>query len=151
MMLSMARRGGLKINRAKTEFMMEENWESPIEWRVSAGTINLVKDFKYLGSWLLNCTKDFRWERRHTCIRLIKIWESSSISSAVKPKLFRACVESVLLYNAVTWTLTDTLLKNLDGSYTKLLHYALNHKWSDYVPNSILSFLDNHSRRFIMV
>jgi hypothetical protein len=55
----MACKVGLKINRAKTEFMMVGNWASPIELRVSTGSINLVKDFKYLGSWLLNCTKDF--------------------------------------------------------------------------------------------
>jgi hypothetical protein len=35
-------------------------------------------------------------------------------------------------------TLTDTLSRKLDGCYTKLLCYALNHKWSDYVPNSTL-------------
>jgi hypothetical protein len=50
----MARKVGLKINRAKTEFKMVGNWASPIEFRVSTGTINLVKDFKYLGCWLLN-------------------------------------------------------------------------------------------------
>jgi hypothetical protein len=76
----MARRGDLKINRAKTEFMMVGNWASPIELRVSTGTVNLVKDFKYIGSWL-NCTKDFEigkalaWK---ACILLIKIWKSST-------------------------------------------------------------------------
>jgi hypothetical protein len=82
------------------------------------------------------------------CIRLVKISlegvysigqdmeEQLSISTAVKIKLFRACVESTLLYNAVAWTLTDTLSRKLDGCYTKLLRYALNCKWSDYVPNS---------------
>jgi hypothetical protein len=64
--------------------------------------------------------------------------EEQLISTAVKIKLCRACVESTLLYNAVTWTLTDTLLRKLDGCYTKLLRYALNYKWSDYVPNSTL-------------
>jgi hypothetical protein len=54
-----ARKVGLKINRAKTEFTMVGNWASPIELRVSTSTINLVRDFKYLGCWLLNCSKDF--------------------------------------------------------------------------------------------
>jgi hypothetical protein len=53
----MARKVGLKINRAKTEFMMVGNWASPIKVRVSAGLIKLVKDFNYLGSWSLNCKK----------------------------------------------------------------------------------------------
>jgi hypothetical protein len=53
-------------------------------------------------------------------------------------KFRKAWVESTLLYYAVTWTITDTLSRKLDSCYTKLIHYALNHKWSDCVPNSIL-------------
>jgi hypothetical protein len=115
------------------------HWASPIELCVSTATINLVKIFKYSGSWLLNCTIDFEIRKAFAwkaCILLVKIWKSNSISSAVKKILFRACVESTLPYNAVTWTLTDTLSRKLDGRYTKLLRYALNYKWNDYVPNS---------------
>jgi hypothetical protein len=43
----MACRVGLKMNTVKTEFMMVGNWASPIEFRVSTGTINLVKDFSF--------------------------------------------------------------------------------------------------------
>jgi hypothetical protein len=32
----------------------------------------------------------------------------------------------------------DILSRKLDGCYTKLLRYALNYKYSDYVPNSTL-------------
>jgi hypothetical protein len=112
-----------------------------MELRVSTGTIHLVKDFKYLGSWLLNCTKDFEISKAiawKACVRLVKIWKSNCISSAVEIKLLRACVESTLLYNALTWTLTDTLSRKLNGCYTKLLRYALNCKWGDYIPNNIL-------------
>jgi hypothetical protein len=49
----------LKISRDKIEFMMVGNWSSSLKLRVSTGTINQVQDFKYLGSWQLNCTKDF--------------------------------------------------------------------------------------------
>jgi Reverse transcriptase (RNA-dependent DNA polymerase) len=59
----MARKVGMKINRAKTEFMMVGNWASSIELRVSTGTIKLVKDFKYLGSWLQIARKILRSER----------------------------------------------------------------------------------------
>jgi hypothetical protein len=115
----MACKVGLKINRAKTEIIMVGIRASPIELRVSTGTINLVKDFKYLGCWLLNCTKEFEIRKAlasKACIPLVKIWKRNSISSAVKIRLFRACVESTLLYNAViTWTLTDTLSRKLDG------------------------------------
>jgi hypothetical protein len=40
-----ARRVGLKINIAKTAFVVVGNWTTPIELCVSIGTINLVKDF----------------------------------------------------------------------------------------------------------
>jgi hypothetical protein len=80
----MARKIGLKINRAKTEFvMMVGNWASPIELRVSTASINVVKDFKNLGSRLLNCTKDFKVRKAlvwKACIRLVKIWKSNSLS-----------------------------------------------------------------------
>jgi hypothetical protein len=55
----MARKVSLKINGAKTEFMMVGNWASSIELRASTLTTYLFKNFKYLGSWLLNFTKDF--------------------------------------------------------------------------------------------
>jgi hypothetical protein len=106
----MARRVGLKISRERTEFIMVGNWAFPVELCISTGTIKLVKDFKYLGSWLLNCSKDFEIKNA-----LVKIWKSSSVSSAVKIKLFRASVDTTLMYNTITWTLTDTQSKKLNG------------------------------------
>ena len=69
---------GLKINHSKTEYMLVGNWEA--ERSTTAGTritlnsgsvLKEVADFKYLGSWLLNLTKDFLvrkalfWSARH--------------------------------------------------------------------------------------
>jgi hypothetical protein len=34
----------------------------------------------------------------------------------LKLNLFKALVESILLYNATTWTITKTLAKQLDGT-----------------------------------
>jgi hypothetical protein len=105
---------------------------------LSSGQINQVSDFKYLGSWLMDSSKDFKvreglaWK---AVIRLQKIWKSRKISRAVKVKLFFACIESTLLYNAVTWTLTNSLTKRLDGCYTRLLRFCLGYKWSDHVTN----------------
>ena len=99
-----------------------------------------INDFKYLGLWLMNCNKDFEIRRAlpwNACTRLGK---SNSISRDVKVtgNLFRACVESVLLYNAVTWTMTSTLEKRLDGCYTRLLRYALDVKWDAFISNDKL-------------
>ena len=47
-------------------------------------------------------------------------------------------VESVLLYGSETWTLTKTLLKQLDGTYTRILRMILNVHWSQKVTNEVL-------------
>jgi hypothetical protein len=128
-------------------------WESPVCISLSTGSIKQVEDFKYLGSWLIDCSKDMKvrealaWK---ACIRLAKIWKSKAISRKVKLNLFRACVESTLLYNAVTWTMTNALSKKLDGCYTKLLRYALGYKWSDFITNAELyGVLPNVSKRLL--
>ena len=54
---------------------------------------------------------------------------------------FRAAVESVLVYGATTWTLTETLEKRLDGTYTRMLRVALNKSWKYHIFNKDL-YLD---------
>ena len=67
--------------------------------------------------------------------KLWRIWKSKTITREIKINVFKATVESVLLYNATTWRMTEGLQKSLDGAYTKLLRYALNVRWQDHVKN----------------
>jgi len=108
---------------------------------LSSGPIKQVDDFKYLGSWLMDSSKDFSVRKAlawNAAKRLSKIWKSKTISRKVKCNLFLACVESTLLYNAVTWTMTNGLTKRLDGCYTRLLSFCLGYHWSDHVTNAVL-------------
>ena len=73
-----------------------------------------------------------------TLTELTKIWRSKFLLRKTKISIFLACVESVLLYNATTWTLNESLKTKLDGTYTRLLRYALNYKWSDRIDNDTL-------------
>ena len=43
--------------------------------------------------------------------------------------------ESVLLYGRETWTLTKSLKKSIDGTYTRLLRTVFNVSWSDHLTN----------------
>ena len=52
--------------------------------------------------------------------------------------LIHTTVESVLLYGCETWTLIKTLLKQLDGTYTRILRMILNVHWSPKVTNEVL-------------
>jgi hypothetical protein len=64
--------------------MLVGKWpnKNNIKIMLSSGNINLVDDYKYLGSWLINSKKDFEvrkvlaWK---TCIKLKKIWKSDLI------------------------------------------------------------------------
>ena len=121
--------------------MLVGPWDETVLLRVAKGAIKQVTDFKYLGSWLMDSSKDFEIRKAlawKACIKLVKIWKSTAITKKVKVNLFLACIESILLHNAVTWTMTNSLEKKLDGCYTKLLRFALGYKWSDFITNTEL-------------
>ena len=56
----------------------------------------------------------------------------------MKVRLFVATVETVLLYGAETWTLTNALKKKLDSCYTRMLRMALNISWKSHTTNQQL-------------
>ena len=71
-------------------------------------------------------------------IRIAKAWVAlnkiksvwnSNLSDDLKRSFFRATVESVLMYGATAWTLTETLESKLDGTYTRMLRAVLNISW----------------------
>jgi hypothetical protein len=128
---------GLKINGPKTEFMVSgycDPLAPPVSFHLSSGLeLKRVLDFKYLGTWLLNPINDFKIRRAaawSAIKRLNRIWKSNNISIPLKIRLFNCLVVSILLYNAVTWTMNKTLTKALSSGYNRLLRYALNIRWS---------------------
>ena len=134
---------GLKMNEKETEYILVGDWgkRKQKNIKVSSGKLKRVEDYKYLGSWLLNSSTDFRIRKdlAWTAIKkLYRVWRSHVIKREIKIKLFMATIESILLYNATTWTMTQSLEKSLDGAYTKLLRYALNVSWRDHVKNDVL-------------
>ena len=69
--------------------------------------------------------------------KLDKIWKSN-LSEKLKRNFFRATVESVLIYGSVSWTLTSTSEKKIDGAYTRMLRAALNIPWQSHTTNEEL-------------
>eukprot|EP01035_Chromulina_nebulosa_P038333 gene38333-51774_t len=124
---------GLRVNQMKTEYILIGDWGNKIQKtiKIKNGNLNKVDDYKYLGSWLFSSEKDFKVRKDlawRAIIRLFRIWKADHISREIKVNLFRATVESILLYNATTWTMTKTLEKSLDGAYTKLLSVRLRER-----------------------
>ena len=131
---------GLRINRKKTEYMLFGNWSTDQPHQklsLSTGDIQIASDFKYLGCWIKSVEKNLSvriamaWD---AVKRMRKVW-NSDIERPLRISLFRSTVETVLLYGAETWALTQTLETKLDGTYTKLLRYIFQRHWSEHVTN----------------
>ena len=126
---------GLQLNSKKTEYMTfnEAHDHAPIKTREGA-ELKEVTDFKYLGSYVCDSRKDFLTRKAlawSACNKLHLIWESN-ISLSIKLSLFRACVESILLYGSETWTMKKSLIDRLDGTYTRLLMRVQSISWRDH-------------------
>lgn len=131
---------GLHLNAKKTEYM-SYNQPINIELKTRRNTaLKAVGDFKYLGAWMSCSEKDINIRKAQAwtaCHKMRKIW-TSKLPRKTKIRLFQSTVESVLLYNSETWTLTKQLEKGIDGTYTRMLRTALNVKWQQHMTNEEL-------------
>ena len=128
---------GLHINAKKTE-LMTFNYKDEITIITLKGDkVKNVLDFKYLGGWMASSEHDFEIRKAmawSACNKLKLIW-SSNLTRNLKIRLFRATVESVLLYNSETWTINKTLQRKIDGCYTRMLRMAVGVSWKAKISN----------------
>ena len=106
LVVNAAKSVGLNINEDKTEYMTI-NIPNNTELQANGKTLNRVDNFKYLGSWVENTSKDLKIRKGQawTAIRkLDNIWKSK-LPRNLKINFFRATIESIFLYGAETWTL----------------------------------------------
>ena len=132
---------GLHVNAKKTEYMPHhQDQPHNIIRSISGGEIKQVENFRYLGGWMKNCESDIKIRKAlawAACHKLRSIW-SSKLRIPIKIRLFLCTVESVLLYNSETWSLTKQMEKSLDGTYTRMLRMALNISWKQHMTNEEL-------------
>lgn len=119
---------GLTLNAKKTK-VMAFNIEDKAIATAGGMVLEVVEDFKYLGTWIASTEKDLKVRKALAWKALYgmrKEWNSEVISSW---RQFVASAESVLLYGAETWSLTVQQKKALDGVYTRMLRMALDVTW----------------------
>ena len=129
---------GLEPSVSKTELLAVGQHEvSPVLFIDGCTPIVASADFKLLGSWIMNSFKDFTCRRAaawSAAIALERYWMSPHISRCLKRSLFRAMVETVLLYGSETWTASTRLNDRLNGTYTRLLRFCLGKlHWGDHI------------------
>ena len=97
------------MNSSKTKYM---------QFNIPGGCTNLktregqelerVDDFQYLGSWVATSEKDLKVRKAKAwdaCNKMKSIWKSN-LPRQMKINLFKATVESILLYGSECWTLS---------------------------------------------
>lgn len=132
---------GLHLNEGKTKYIGINLSDEDCMIRAASGEeLERVDDFVYLGSRIMRSEKDFEVRKGKAwgaCHQLKTIW-SSGMRRDMKIRLFRATVESVLLYGSETWTISQAMAKRINGSYSRMLRMALNIRWPNVISNADL-------------
>ena len=120
---------GLTINTKKTEVLTIPA-DLPADIRIpssngsSAAPLPRCEQFRYLGGLVPNVREDLRRRRglAWAAFRSVRVvLQCATLSDQLRGRLFQAVVETVLLYNAESWTLTSSLERELDAAHSQLL------------------------------
>ena len=80
---------------------------TPADVTVSGVSLELVKEFNYLGSYIANNQYDFSIRKAmawSSCKRMCNIWQSK-LDDKTKFLIFRSTIENIMFYGSETWTL----------------------------------------------
>ena len=130
---------GLYLNAPKTQYMhLNPASDAPL-FASDGSKIDCVDDFKYLGGYTdtehdMSVRIALAWSALHS---LQTVWKSP-IKKTTKTKVFKACIETILLYGSDSWTLNMKRKKRLDGTYTRMLRMAYNISWKSHPTNKFL-------------
>ena len=120
---------------------MSFNFSRPVNSQdrvfVNNEPLDEVFDFKYLGSQTSSSAKDIHVRKglAWKALQSLDMFWKSSMSRTTKTRIFRMAVEPILLYGCETWTLKESLVKELDGFYTRMLRKVFNIHWKSHTTN----------------
>jgi len=126
---------GLELNKKKTEFMAFK--QQGIVTTLDDVALKQVDDFQYLGTYIASTKRDIN-------IRIAKAWSAlsrmdvvwkSNLEKGLKIRFFQATIETVMLYGSDSWTLTDSLRRRLNGTYTRMLRAVFRVSWRQHLTN----------------
>ncbi|XP_068680522.1 uncharacterized protein [Montipora foliosa] len=127
------------LNAGKTKVMHLNPTTNNIIRSLNGDEIEKVDDFLYLGGYT-NTARDINsritkaWGALNS---LTRIW-CSRIKTSTKIRIFKSTVETILLYGCESWTMTKTLVKKVDGAYTRMLRRVKSVSWRAHMSNEQL-------------
>jgi len=140
---SEASKVGLEINVDKTKLMIVD---APLygphqTLSLNGEYIEVVSDFKYLGSMMASSERDMRIRKGQAWgafWKLEKIWKANEIPIELKINIFKSSVLTILLYGSETWIINKQENKALDSFVTSCCRIMLNIKRQDHISNDEL-------------
>ena len=135
----------MEISEEKSKILVNShNQLTPTNITMNGQTLEEVKDFKYLGSFVSedgSSTKEIKTRigiATSAMTRLARVWRSNTISFPVKVRLYKSLVLSTLLYGCESWTLTADTERRIQSfenkCYRRMLHISYKeHRTNDYV------------------
>ena len=140
---------GLKINAKKTQCMAVSrcasqrpfNKSDSIELEVEGEPIEQVSNFVYLGATIsgdgtIDRDLDVRIQKANGAFhQLWKIWNSRTIKTPSKIRIYKAAVITILLYGAEVWNTTKKQMKRFEVFHQTSLRRILKIKWFFHVSN----------------
>ena len=126
---------GLRINKDKTKIMHINYHREGAPPKALEG-LEVVEDFKYLGTRIDSPLSDFRQRRGIAWSKFWKlqtIWTCTSLSLHLKFRLFDSLILSILLYGAAPWTLVTTIKNPLNSFGSSCYRAMLNIKRTDRI------------------
>ena len=133
-----ARAVGLAVNYQKTK-LMYCNCIPSQPTHDDLRQIDIVTDFKYLGSRIVSSLEDFRQRKAiawNKFWQLSNVWRSKTIDITLKLRLFDSLILSILLYGAEAWSLTQRMKKQLNAFGTSCYRVMLGIRRIDRVSNA---------------
>ena len=133
---------GLFINTNKSEVLtIPADLSATIRCRDHQGLLSDLPrchTFRYLGGLVPSVEADLTRRRglAWAAFRSIRtVLQSVAFSDRLRSQLFKAVVETVLLFNTETWTVTETLEKRLNATHAGLLRAAFGIHYPAKVTN----------------
>jgi len=144
---------GLTVSLEKTKGMVIGKSVEPSEVlpvRVEDGTIEVVKDFSYLGSNISDdgevtadiSTRIGKAARAFGCLQW-SIFRNHRLSTATKREVYKATVLSVLLYGAETWAIKAHNMRRLGGFHNRCVRTIMGvtkyQQWKERITSKELA------------
>ena len=109
-------------------------------YTLAGNNLNQADNFKYLGSGIQSSARDMEIriaQALSALNKMDKVWKSN-LEKHLKVNFFGATVESVLLYEGESWTLTKKMSDRFDGTHKRMLRAVLGVSWINHKTNKEL-------------